>query len=300
MSSSVIPYHHTPVLLSESIDALITNTDGVYVDATFGGGGHSREILRRLSPRAKLFAFDQDDAVRQQLPEDSRIVWIKSNFKYLKKYMEYYNVESLDGVLADLGVSSHHFDDNRRGFSFHSTAPLDMRMNELQSTRAIDILMQYKEADLAIIFSKYGELTNAKKIANAIIHDRRNRRWDSCLAFAEWADTFVYGKRNKWMAQLFQALRIEVNQELQSLESLLSEATQCMRSDASLVVISYHSLEDRLVKTWMKQDASQDVLFGTKNFLFKSWSKQAITASEEELIINSRSRSARMRVAIKA
>ena len=206
----------------------------------------------------------------------------------------------LDGVLADLGVSSFHFDEDQRGFSFQSQYPLDMRMNSSQPLRAIDILQQYSEVQLTTIFFEYGELTNAKKIAQAIIQDRKNRRWDSCIAFANWADAFVYGKRNKWMAQLFQALRIEVNQELSSLEMLLQEATDLLKKDGKLVVISYHSLEDRMVKNWMKQEKNVDLIYGKKDFLFSSWSKHAIVPDEKELEENSRSRSAKMRVGIKA
>ena len=293
-------YHHIPVLLTPSVDALIGNPSGVYIDATLGGAGHSRAILNRLDKDATLFGFDQDDAVGLNLPQDDRFVWIKSNFKYLKKYMEYYKIEMLDGVLADLGVSSFHFDEDQRGFSFQSQYPLDMRMNSSQPLRAIDILQQYSEVQLTTIFFEYGELTNAKKIAQAIIQDRKNRRWDSCIAFANWADAFVYGKRNKWMAQLFQALRIEVNQELSSLEMLLQEATDLLKKDGKLVVISYHSLEDRMVKNWMKQEKNVDLIYGKKDFLFSSWSKHAIVPDEKELEENSRSRSAKMRVGIKA
>ncbi len=293
-------YHHIPVLLTPSVDALIGNPSGVYIDATLGGVGHSRAILNRLDKNATLFGFDQDDAVGLNLPQDDRFVWIKSNFKYLKKYMEYYKIEMLDGVLADLGVSSFHFDEDQRGFSFQSQYPLDMRMNSSQPLRAIDILQQYSEVQLTTIFFEYGELTNAKKIAQAIIQDRKNRRWDSCIAFANWADAFVYGKRNKWMAQLFQALRIEVNQELSSLEMLLQEATDLLKKDGKLVVISYHSLEDRMVKNWMKQEKNVDLIYGKKDFLFSSWSKHAIVPDEKELEENSRSRSAKMRVGIKA
>ncbi|MGB3198936.1 MAG: 16S rRNA (cytosine(1402)-N(4))-methyltransferase RsmH [Saprospiraceae bacterium] len=293
-------YHHIPVLLTPSVDALIGNPSGVYIDATLGGAGHSRAILNRLDKNATLFGFDQDDAVGLNLPQDDRFVWIKSNFKYLKKYMEYYKIEMLDGVLADLGVSSFHFDEDQRGFSFQSQYPLDMRMNSSQPLRAIDILQQYSEVQLTTIFFEYGELTNAKKIAQAIIQDRKNRRWDSCIAFANWADAFVYGKRNKWMAQLFQALRIEVNQELSSLEMLLQEATDLLKKDGKLVVISYHSLEDRMVKNWMKQEKNVDLIYGKKDFLFSSWSKHAIVPDEKELEENSRSRSAKMRVGIKA
>ena len=293
-------YHHIPVLLTPSVDALIGNPSGVYIDATLGGAGHSRAILNRLDKNATLFGFDQDDAVGLNLPQDDRFVWIKSNFKYLKKYMEYYKIEMLDGVLADLGVSSFHFDEDQRGFSFQSQYPLDMRMNSSQPLRAIDILQQYSEVQLTTIFFEYGELTNAKKIAQAIIQDRKNRRWDSCIAFANWADAFVYGKRNKWMAQLFQALRIEVNQELSSLEMLLQEATDLLKEDGKLVVISYHSLEDRMVKNWMKQEKNVDLIYGKKDFLFSSWSKHAIVPDEKELEENSRSRSAKMRVGIKA
>ena len=293
-------YHHIPVLLTPSVDALIGNPSGVYIDATLGGAGHSRAILNRLDKNATLFGFDQDDAVGLNLPQDDRFVWIKSNFKYLKKYMEYYKIEMLNGVLADLGVSSFHFDEDQRGFSFQSQYPLDMRMNSSQPLRAIDILQQYSEVQLTTIFFEYGELTNAKKIAQAIIQDRKNRRWDSCIAFANWADAFVYGKRNKWMAQLFQALRIEVNQELSSLEMLLQEATDLLKKDGKLVVISYHSLEDRMVKNWMKQEKNVDLIYGKKDFLFSSWSKHAIVPDEKELEENSRSRSAKMRVGIKA
>ena len=233
----------------------------------YGGGGHSKEILKRLDDEAFLFGFDQDDAVKANLPLDDRFIWIKSNFKYLKKYMEYFKIEKLDGVLADLGVSSFHFDEDGRGFSFQSQASLDMRMNQEQSLRAIDVLMNYSEAQLTAIFFEYGELTNAKKIAQRIVQDRKNRKWDSCISFAHWAEDFVYGKRNKWMAQLFQALRIEVNQELTSLQMLLEDATELLKPEGRLVIISYHSLEDRLVKNWMKKERSIDMIYGRKNYI---------------------------------
>jgi 16S rRNA (cytosine1402-N4)-methyltransferase len=300
MSEQLYNYHHVPVLLNESIEALVQDPSGIYIDVTYGGGGHSKEILKRLDDKAFLFGFDQDDAVKANLPQDDRFIWIKSNFKYLKKYMEYFKIEKLDGVLADLGVSSFHFDEDGRGFSFQSQASLDMRMNQEQTLRAIDVLMNYSEAQLTAIFFEYGELTNAKKIAQRIIQDRKNRKWDSCISFAQWADDFVYGKRNKWMAQLFQALRIEVNQELSSLQLLLEDATELLKPEGRLVIISYHSLEDRLVKNWMKKERSIDMIYGSKNFIFSSWSKHAIIPSETEQEINSRSRSAKMRVATKA
>lgn len=300
MSEQKYNYHHVPVLLNESIEALVQDPSGVYLDVTYGGGGHSKEILRRLDDEAFLFGFDQDDAVKANLPLDDRFIWIKSNFKYLKKYMEYFKIEKLDGVLADLGVSSFHFDEDGRGFSFQSQASLDMRMNQEQSLRAIDVLMNYSEAQLTAIFFEYGELTNAKKIAQRIVQDRKNRKWDSCISFAHWAEDFVYGKRNKWMAQLFQALRIEVNQELTSLQMLLEDATELLKPEGRLVIISYHSLEDRLVKNWMKKERSIDMIYGRKNYIFSSWSKHAIIPSEAEQEINSRSRSAKMRVATKA
>lgn len=292
-------YSHEPVLLHQSVNHLITNKDGVYADVTFGGGGHSRCILESLTSNGKLYALDQDEAALKNANPDSRLILIKSNFRYLKKYLRYYGDTKIDGILADLGVSSYHFDAYERGFSFHSDAPLDMRMNQDQEITAEDIIMNSSEAELANIFGNYGEVTNAKKIAAQLVKDRKQIRFSRCQFFADWAAPFIYGKRNKYLAQLFQALRIAVNEELQSLQELLEQSLDILKPGGRLVVISYHSLEDRMVKQFLKQGKLEDDphdMFGKQTKQFKLIVKDAIVPDEQEIKINPRSRSGKMRI----
>lgn len=293
-------FHHT-VLLNQAVDALITNKDGVYVDATFGGGGHSTKILEQLSPKGKLFAFDQDDQVQHHLPKDNRFTWIKSNFRYLKKYMEFYNIEKLDGLLADLGISSHHIDAEERGFSFHSNAPLDMRMNNQQTRTAYDVWHNYNEQDLINILRDYGEITNAPTIIKKWMAEKKTRKLNTCAELANWLQPFTYGKSNKFLAQVFQALRIEVNQEMQVLDELLVQTTDLLKPEGRLVVISFHSLEDRKIKEWLKGNIAdeKEKLFGIHKNRFHVLTKDPIVPDESEIKDNPRSRSAKMRVGSK-
>lgn len=292
-------YEHQPVLLGQSVEALITDPEGVYVDVTFGGGGHSAEILNRLSPGGKLFAFDRDPVVEANLISDPRLVLIRSDFRFMQKYLRYYGISQVDGILADLGVSSHHFDEAERGFSFQSDAPLDMRMNPEQELTADQILQQYSEEKLKKVLAEYGEITNAGPLAERWVRERKAVRIRTCAAFADWLSPFVYGKRQRYLAQVFQALRIEVNGELESLKMLLEQSGHIIRKGGRLVVISYHSLEDRIVKNFLKgvsEVESAENPFGTAQKLFKQLNKEVMIPGEEETEMNSRSRSAKMRV----
>lgn len=274
-------YHHVPVLLHESIDALITDTSGVYVDVTFGGGGHSKLILDRLTANGKLLAFDKDRTVIQNKIEDPRFELIISDFRYLKKYLEYYKQDKVNGILADLGVSSHHFDDNSRGFSIHSDDLLDMRMNERQSLDARTVLLHYSESELERIFRVYGELTNSRKLSSALIKERTKSSFKTCSALVNWAMPFAYGKKQKFLAQLFQAIRIEVNGELAGLESFLKQTSPCLLTEGRLVVLSYHSLEDRMVKRWIKTGRIEDG--DEQKQEFRPMFKNAIRPDDAEL-----------------
>ncbi|MEP7196382.1 MAG: 16S rRNA (cytosine(1402)-N(4))-methyltransferase RsmH [Saprospiraceae bacterium] len=295
-------YKHIPVLLKQSVDQLITSPDGTYVDVTFGGGGHSKEILNRLSEKGKLFAFDTDkQALKNEINNDSRFQLIHSNFRYLKKYLRYFGIQKVDGILADLGVSSHHLDELNRGFSFQSDYPLDMRMNEEQEFSAEDILMNYSEDQLTRMWTEYGELTNSKKIAAQWVRERRTVRAKKCNEFANWVEPFIYGPRNKFLAKLFQGLRIEVNEEIKCLQELLSQSDEVLAVGSRLVVLSYHSLEDRLVKNFIKGELLNETEYSSRGRVkkFKVLTKDVILADEEELNKNSRSRSVRMRSAEK-
>lgn len=296
--------YHVPVLLKESIEALDINPDGIYVDVTFGGGGHSREILRHLSERGHLYSFDQDADVMKNAFDDDRFTFVRSNFMYLKNFLKYYGVEKIDGLIADLGVSSHHFDDEERGFSFRFNAPLDMRMNKSLSVTAADIVNNYAEAQLSSIFYLYGELSNAKKIAHTIVLKRAetpildtNQLLDTVKPF------FMREREKKDVAKLFQALRIEVNNEMMVLRKMLSQTADVMSENGKLVVITYHSLEDRIVKNFIKTGNCEGEVckdfYGNIISPFKALNNKVITPSDEELTVNPRSRSAKMRVAVK-
>lgn len=296
--------YHVPVLLNESIEALDINPDGIYVDVTFGGGGHSRAILEKLSTRGHLFSFDQDlDAIKNAF-QDDRFTFVRSNFMYLKNFLKYYGVEKIDGLLADLGVSSHHFDDEERGFSFRFNAPLDMRMNKSTSVSAADVLNTYPESKLTNIFSLYGELSNARKIAHTIVQKRNdNPIIDTNQLLDIVKPYFMREREKKDLAKLFQALRIEVNNEMLVLRKMLNQTAEVMNSNGKLVVITYHSLEDRIVKNFIKSgncegDIQKD-FYGNIISPFKALNNKVITPSEIEMNANPRSRSAKMRVAVK-
>lgn len=296
--------YHVPVLLNESIEALDINPDGIYVDVTFGGGGHSRAILEKLSTRGHLFSFDQDLDAMKNAFQDDRFTFVRSNFMYLKNFLKYYGVEKIDGLLADLGVSSHHFDDEERGFSFRFNAPLDMRMNKSTSVSAADVLNTYPESKLTNIFSLYGELSNAKKIAHTIVQKRNdNPIIDTNQLLDIVKPYFMREREKKDLAKLFQALRIEVNNEMMVLRKMLNQTAEVMNSNGKLVVITYHSLEDRIVKNFIKSgncegDIQKD-FYGNIISPFKALNNKVITPSEIEMNANPRSRSAKMRVAVK-
>ena len=297
--------YHVPVLLNESIDGLALNPGGIYVDVTFGGGGHSREILSRLTGGARLFSFDQDADAENNIPADAEgFTFVRSNFRYLKNWMRYYGIDHIDGLLADLGVSSHHFDDAERGFSFRFDAPLDMRMNKRAGMTAADILNTYDEEQLADVFYIYGELKNSRRIAAAVAKARTTKKIATTNDFMDIAaPLFKREREKKDMTKLFQALRIEVNHEMDALKEMLLAATELLAPEGRLSVITYHSLEDRIVKNIMKAGnaagkVEQD-FFGRIQTPFRLVNNKVITPSDEELEKNPRSRSAKLRIAEK-
>ena len=296
--------YHIPVLLKESVDGLIIRPDGVYVDVTFGGGGHSREILSRLEADGHLYAFDQDADAEKNIPQDGRFTFVRSNFRYLRNWMRYYGVEQIDGLLADLGVSSHHFDDAERGFSLRFDTPLDMRMNKRAGRTAADILATYDEAQLADVFYLYGELRQARRMAAAIVKARQSAPVTTTGELLRLLDPlFPREREKKEQAKLFQALRIEVNREMEALREMLAEATDLLRPGGRLVVITYHSLEDRMVKNIIRSGNTEGRMeqdfFGRTNAPLASVNNKVITPSAEEQERNPRSRSAKLRIAEK-
>ena len=294
--------YHVPVLLRESIDGLDIKPDGVYVDVTFGGGGHSREILSRLGEKGHLYSFDQDEDSEKNILDDERFTFVRSNFRYLHNWMRYYGVDQIDGLLADLGVSSHHFDDEPRGFSFRFDAPLDMRMNKRSETTAAEVLNTYSEDMLADILYIYGELKNARKIATAIVKARNEKKIETTADLMQVTEKlFLREREKKETAKLFQALRIEVNHEMDALREMLNGAKELLCEGGRLSVITYHSLEDRLVKNVMKAGNTEGKMeqdfFGRTEAPFRLISNKVITPSEEEQERNPRSRSAKLRIA---
>ena len=293
--------YHVPVLLKESVDGLDIKPDGVYVDVTFGGGGHSREILSRLGAEGHLYSFDQDEDAEQNIVSDERFTFVRSNFRYLKNWMRYYGIEEIDGLLADLGVSSHHFDDESRGFSFRFDAPLDMRMNKRSGMTAADIVNNYSEEQLSDIFYIYGELKNARRIASAIVKARAGKRIETTSDLLQVLGINEdNGLWKKDAAKLFQALRIEVNHEMDALKEMLNGARDLICEGGRLSVITYHSLEDRLVKNMMKAGnvegkVKQD-FFGRTESPFRQIGGKVIVPDEEEQVRNPRSRSAKLRI----
>ena len=296
--------YHTPVMLKECIDALALKPDGVYVDVTFGGGGHAKEIIKHLSDDGTLVGFDQDADAKLNTLADDRFVFIDQNFRYLKNNLRAQDLTPVDGILADLGVSSHQFDVPERGFSTRFNADLDMRMDQSALLTAKQVINEYAEADLHKIFGIYGEIQNAKTLAKSII---TNRLASPILTIADLksaiAKQIPKGKENKYLAQVFQALRIEVNQEMEALKEFLEQTVDVLAVGGRLVVMSYHSLEDRLVKNFMaKGKFSGQVekdFFGNEIKPFDLVVKKSMTASEEEIKLNNRARSARLRIAVK-
>ena len=296
--------YHIPVLMKDSVDGLNIGSAGIYVDVTFGGGGHSREILSRLDTDGHLYSFDQDADAEKNIINDNRLTFVRSNFRYLKNWMRYYGVDHIDGLLADLGVSSHHFDDESRGFSFRFDAPLDMRMNKRDGTTAADVVNTYDEERLADIFYLYGELKNSRKIAAALVKARAAHKIETTQDFIGAVESLFRREREKKdMAKLFQALRIEVNNEMTALKEMLRSATELLRPGGRLSVITYHSLEDRIVKNVMKTGNAEGKMkqdfFGRIETPFTLINNKVITPDDEELANNPRSRSAKLRIAEK-
>lgn len=296
--------YHVSVLLNESVDGLAIQPDGVYVDVTFGGGGHSREILRRLGDGGRLFGFDQDADAEQNIVNDDRFTFVRSNFRYISNWMRYYGVEQIDGLIADLGVSSHHFDDETRGFSFRFDAPLDMRMNKRAGVTAADVLNDYSEEQLADIFYIYGELKNARRIAAAVVKSRSRQRIETTEQLLGLTNgLFAPMTEKKEVTKLFQALRIEVNHEMEALKEMLADACRLLRSGGRLSIITYHSLEDRIVKNMMRSGNAEGKVeqdfFGRAKTPLHIINNKVITPSDEELQANPRSRSAKLRIAEK-
>lgn len=297
------PAYHIPALLNETIEMLNIKPDGVYVDVTFGGGGHSREILKHLGENGKLIAFDQDEDALNNRIDDPRFIFVRSNFRYLSNFLRYHSIDKIDGLLADLGVSSHHFDEEERGFSFRFDAPLDMRMNKKAKLTAADILNTYSEEALADVFYLYGELHNARKIARTVVKAREQALFDRIFPFIEVLKPFFFReKEKKDMARVFQALRIEVNKEMDVLKSLLQQASEAIVADARIVVLTYHSLEDRLVKNFFKtgnfEGKQEKDFFGNVLSPLKPVNNKVIVATDEEVNSNPRARSAKLRAAM--
>ncbi len=296
--------YHLPVLLHEVVEHLQIKPDGTYVDATFGGGGHSRAILEKLSPQGKLIVFDQDeDAYRNRIIDD-RVTFVRENFRHLHRFMKLHKALDADGLLADLGVSSHQFDTGARGFSTRFDGNLDMRMDTRNAKTAADILHTYSEQRLLQIFQDYGEVTNSKTLAKTIVQLRKAHPLRTITEFKSLIQPIVKGNPAKYLAQVFQALRIEVNDELGALKDLLSQSQQVLKPGGILAVITFHSLEDRLVKNYMKTGSFEAMddnpyAFETPPKLFKPVTKKPVTASEAELKANPRSRSAKLRIAEK-
>jgi len=300
---SIAATYHTPVMLHECIEALNIKPNGVYVDVTFGGGGHSRAILEKLGPKGKLIGFDQDDDVRANLPNDSRFIWVNHNFRFLKNFLKYHHIKAADGILADLGVSSYQFDEGSRGFSYRSDAVLDMRMDQQSTPDARDVLNKYSEEQLIYIFKSYGELKNSRKIAKTIIDAREHKSIETINDFLSAIERVTpFKDKYTFLSQVFQAVRMEVNKELEVLGKFLYDTTDSLAKGGRLVVMSYHSLEDRLVKNFI---ASGNIeghikkdLYGNSSNPLKALSK-AVSPSEEEIDRNPRSRSAKLRIAEK-
>ena len=296
--------YHVSVLLKESVDGLDIQPDGLYVDVTFGGGGHSREILSRLGTNGRLFGFDQDADAESNIMNDDRFTFVRSNFRYLKNWMRFHEVEKIDGLLADLGVSSHHFDDESRGFSFRFDAPLDMRMNKRAGMTAADVLNNYTEEQLADIFYLYGELKTARRLASVVVKARQESAIETTGQLLQLTEKiFAREREKKEVTKLFQALRIEVNHEMDALREMLNSACQLLRPGGRMSVITYHSLEDRIVKNMMRAGNAEGKVeqdfFGRAKSPLHLINNRVIVPTDDELQRNPRSRSAKLRIAEK-
>jgi 16S rRNA (cytosine1402-N4)-methyltransferase len=295
------PAYHNPVMLGESLEGLKINPDGVYVDVTFGGGGHSKAILSGLSDKGRLYAFDQDEDVLNNVPKDDRFKLLPFNFRFLKQSLRLERVREVDGILADLGVSSHQFDTAERGFSFRFDAMLDMRMNQTGLLTAKDVLNTYTAEKLQDIFGFYGEVRNARTLANAIVQARQNKKFERISDLLQAVEPFIKGKENRYLSQVFQALRMEVNDEIGALKEFLEQAADMLKVGGRLVVLTYHSLEDRLVKNMVKhggfEDEPEKDAFGNFSCKLKAVNKKPMTPAQNEIEANPRSRSAKLRIA---
>lgn len=298
--------YHVPVLLKESVDGLNIRPDGTYVDVTFGGGGHSREILRRLGPNGRLVVFDQDEQAYANRPDDDRLIFVRHNFRYIVQFLRYLDIEKVDGILGDLGVSSHHFDAPERGFSFRFDAPLDMRMGQGMKMTAADVLNDYDERRLMSVLSEYGEIKQAPKLARLLCKKRAEKRIETTFELKDIvASTVIPPEQNKLLTKVFQALRIEVNGEMDALKEMLARTSGLLRKGGRLSIIAYHSLEDRMVKNLiksgdpMKADADRDDIYGHCEVPYDAVTRKPIVPTDEEIERNSRARSAKLRVAEK-
>lgn len=296
--------YHIPVLYHETLDSLNIRPNGVYVDCTFGGGGHGRGILERLDANGRLIAFDQDADAQRNIPEDGRVLFVPHNFRHLQRFLKLHGIGQVDGVLADLGVSSHQFDEGDRGFSIRFAGPLDMRMDRRQHTHAANIVADYTEQQLHKLFEQYGEVTNSKTLARHIVQQRRHQQVQTIEQFKALIAPVVKGNPNKYLAQVFQALRMEVNDEMGALKEMLQQVPAVLATGGRVAIITFHSIEDRLVKNFFRQGSFDEIpdnplLPTSKEVVLKVITRKPITASEKELKENTRSRSAKLRVAEK-
>ena len=295
--------YHVPALLDESINGLNIRPTGIYVDVTFGGGGHSREILNRLTT-GRLIAFDQDEDAEKNIPDDKRFTFLNQNFRFLKNNLRYIGINSVDGIIADLGVSFHQFDEPSRGFTFRHDTELDMRMNRKSNVKASDLLANLPENELGDIFFRFGELTNSRKIARCIVESRIQKPLRTVSDITAVIGKLIpFRQENKFYAKLFQALRIAVNHEIDYLKEMLEQSLELLNSGGRLVVLTYHSIEDRIVKDFMRTgsltgEETKD-FFGNSSTPFRLISRKAITPGEEEIAVNNRARSAKLRIAEK-
>ncbi len=296
--------YHVPVLYHETLSGLAIQPDGVYVDCTFGGGGHSKGILEQLSAKGKLIAFDQDADAQKNMPDDDRVIFVPQNFRHLQRMLRLHKITEVDGVLADLGVSSHQFDEGGRGFSIRFSGPLDMRMDRRQGSTAADIIRTYSEQQLHKLFEQFGEVTNSKTLAKHIVQERKHLQSATIEQFKALISPVVKGNPNKYLAQVFQALRIEVNDEMGALKDMLQQVPAVLKTGGRVAIITFHSIEDRVVKNFFRQGSFDEMpdnpfMSVTKEEIFKLITKKPVTAADEELKRNSRSRSAKLRVAEK-
>jgi len=302
--NSQLQNYHVPVLLNETIEGLNIQPDGIYVDCTFGGGGHSCAILERLNENGRLVAFDQDDDARKNLPDDDRVLFVPQNFRHIQRFLRLHKINAVDGIMADLGVSSHQFDEADRGFSIRFDADLDMRMDQRQSITAADVLKNFSEGQLHKLFEQYGEVTNSKTLAKTIVQQRSVTAIKTINELKQAVQAVVKGNPQKYFAQVFQALRIEVNDEFGALRELLQQSIVLLKPSARIAIITFHSLEDRIVKNFFRSgtftEAEVDEVYGNKTESpLRLVNKKPITAGAAELKLNPRSRSAKLRVAEK-